>query len=93
MFARTKPLYGLSYEQNAVRVRNIPSCVLSSGISRVKTCESLPMGEFIGSLYTWLRLVASYKVPKSFLTVVPDGLVRYPDPYPLQANTKRVRFE
>ena len=28
-----KPLYNLNYEQNAIRVRNIPSCVLSSGIS------------------------------------------------------------
>ena len=68
MFERIKSLYGLNYERNTVRIRNIPSCVLSSDISRVKTCEALPMGELIGSLYIWLRLVASYKVPKSFLT-------------------------
>ena len=30
---RTKPLYSLNYEQNTIRVRNIPSSVLSSGIS------------------------------------------------------------
>ena len=33
MFVRTKPLYDLNYEQNAIRVRNIPSYVLYSGIS------------------------------------------------------------
>ena len=60
MFVKRTPLYGLNYEQNEVRVRNIPSCVLTSGItSRVKTREALPIGELIGSLYAWLRLVAS----------------------------------
>ena len=59
MFARTKPLYDLNYEWNAVRVRNIPSCVLSSGISWVKTREALLMGKLIGSLYAWFRLVVN----------------------------------
>ena len=31
---RIKPLYGQNYEWNAIRVRNIPSCVLSSGINK-----------------------------------------------------------
>ena len=56
----TKPLYGQNHEYNVVKVRNIPSCVLISRItSLVKTREALPMGELIGSLYAWLRLVAS----------------------------------
>ena len=55
----TKSLYGLNYERNAVRVRNIPSCVLSSGISWVKTREALPMSELIGSLYARFRLIVS----------------------------------
>ena len=93
MFMKIIPLYGSNYEQNEVRVRNIPSCVLSSCISWVKICEALLMGKLIGSLHAWFRLVASQKVPKSFLTVIPDGLVWHPDPYPLQANTGRVRFE
>ena len=28
------------------------------------------------------------KVPESFLTVVPNGLVRHPDPHPLQVHTE-----
>ena len=57
MFTRTKPLYNLKYEQNAVRVRNILSCVLSSGILQwVRTREALPIVEWIGSLYAWFRL-------------------------------------
>ena len=46
--------------RNEVKVRNILSCVLTSGItSRVKTRKALLMGELIGSLYAWLRLVES----------------------------------
>ena len=60
MFVKTTPLYGLNYKQNKVRVRSIPSCVLTSGISsRVRTREALLMGKLIGSLYAWLWLVAS----------------------------------
>ena len=33
------------------------------------------------------------KVPKSFLTVVPNGLERNPDPHPLQDHMERVQFE
>ena len=33
------------------------------------------------------------KALESFLTVVPNGLVRHPDPYPLQVHMERVRFE
>ena len=58
MFMKTTLLHGLNYEQNEVRVRNTPSCVLTSGISsRVKTREALPMSKLIGSLYAWFRLV------------------------------------
>ena len=35
MVVRTKPFYGQNYEQDAIKVRNIPSCVLSSGRPRV----------------------------------------------------------
>ena len=57
---KTTSLYGLNYEQNEVRIRNIHSCILTSGISsRVKTREALPMGKLIGSLYAWFQLVAS----------------------------------
>ena len=60
MFMKTTLLHGLNYEQNEVRVRNIPSCVLTLGISsRVKTREALPMGELIGPLYAWFRLLMS----------------------------------
>ena len=58
MFVKTTPLYGLNYEHNEVRVRNNPSCVLTSGVtSRAKTSEALPMGKLIGPLYAWFRLV------------------------------------
>ena len=59
MFMRTKPLYGQNYEQNAIRVRNIPSCVLFSGRSWLKTRETLSTGKLIGLLYAWFRLVVS----------------------------------
>ena len=52
MFTRIISLYGPNYEQNEVRVRNIPSCVLTLGItSQVKTREALPTIEWIDSLY------------------------------------------
>ena len=54
---RTKPFYGQNYEQDAIEVRNIPSCVLSSGKPRVKIREALSTGEWIGLLYAWFRLV------------------------------------
>ena len=54
---RTKPFYGQNYEQDAIKVRNIPSCVLISGKPRVKTRKALSTGEWIGFLYAWLRLV------------------------------------
>ena len=92
MFVRTEPLYGRNYEWNVEKVRNIPSCVLSSGRPRVKTCEALSTGKWIGLLYAWFQLVINYKVPKSLLSVVPIGLVKHPDPYPLQ-STERVRFK
>ena len=41
---RTKSLYDQNYEWNVAKVRNIPSCVLSSSISWVKICEALAMG-------------------------------------------------
>ena len=74
MSARTKLLYDLNYEQNAVRVRNIPSCVPTSSItSWVKIREALPMHGF--------GLLSAKKVPKLFLTIVLDGLVRHPNPH------------
>ena len=54
---RTKPFYGQNYEQDAIKVRNIPSCILISGKPRVKTREALPTGEWIGLLYAWFRLL------------------------------------
>ena len=56
---RTKPFYGQNYEQDAIKVRNIPSCVLILGKSRVKTRKALSTGEWIGLLYAWFRLVVS----------------------------------
>ena len=57
MFVRTKPFYSQNYEQNAIKVRNISSCVLIPGKSQVKTRKVLSMGERIGLLYAWFRLV------------------------------------
>ena len=57
MFMRTTPFYGQNYEHDAIKVRDIPSCVLISGKPRVKTREALSMGERIGFLYVWFRLV------------------------------------
>ena len=57
MFVRTKPFYDQNYEQDAIKVRNIPSCVLISGKPRVKTREALSTGEWIGLLYVRFRLV------------------------------------
>ena len=54
---RTKPFYGQNYEQDAIKVRNILSCVLSSGRPWVKTCEALSTGKWIGLLHAWFRLV------------------------------------
>ena len=54
---RTKPFYGQNYEHDAIKVRDIPSCVLISGKPRVKNHEALSMGERIGLLYAWFRLV------------------------------------
>ena len=54
---RTKPSYGQNYEHDATKARDIPSCVLISGRPRVTTCEALSMGEWIGFLYAWFRLV------------------------------------
>ena len=58
MSVKIKSFYGLNYEQNEVRIKDIPSCVLTSGMSsRVKTRETLPMGKLIGSLYAWFQFV------------------------------------
>ena len=54
---RTKQFYGQNYEHDAIKVRNIPSCVLISGKSRVKTREALSMSEWIGLLHAGFRLV------------------------------------
>ena len=89
---RIKPFYGQNYEHDAIKVRNIPSCVLILDKPQVRTRETLSTGEWVSLLYAWFRLVIDKKVLKSLLTVVPNGLVRHPDPNPLQA-TKRVRFE
>ena len=51
MFVRTKPSYGQNYEHDAIKVRDIPSCVLISGRPRVKTREALSTGEWVGFLY------------------------------------------
>ena len=49
--------------------------------------------QLVGSLHAWFRhRYGLEKVPESFLTVVPKGLVRPPDPHPLQVHTERVRF-
>ena len=88
MFVRTKPFYGQNYEHDAIKVRNIPSCVLISGKPRVKTCEALSTGKLIDLLYAWFSLLSTKKVPESLLTVVPNGLVRHPDLDPLQATEK-----
>ena len=55
---RTKPSYGQNYEHDAIKVRDILSCVLISGKPRVKTREALSKGERIGLLYAWFRLVS-----------------------------------
>ena len=47
----TKPFYDQNYEQDAIKVRNIPSCVLFPDRPRVKTREALSTGEWIGFLY------------------------------------------
>ena len=57
MFVRTKPSYGQNHEHDAIKVRDIPSCVLTSGKPWVKTREALSTGEWIGFLYAWLWLV------------------------------------
>ena len=54
---RIKPFYGQDYEHDAIKVRNIPSCVLISGKPRARTREALSTGEWIGLLYAWFRLV------------------------------------
>ena len=54
---RTKSFYGQNYEQDAIKVRNIPLCVLSSGKSWVKTREALSTGKWIGLLHAWFWLV------------------------------------
>ena len=57
MFVRTKSFYGQNYEKDAIKVRNIPSCVLFLGRPRVKTREALSTGKWIGLLYAWFQLV------------------------------------
>ena len=54
---RTKPSYGQNYEHDAIKVRDIPSCVLISGRPRVKTREALSTGEWTSFLYAWFRLI------------------------------------
>ena len=54
---RTNSSYGQNYEHDVIKVRDIPSCVLISGKSQVKTREALSTGEWIGFLYAWFRLV------------------------------------
>ena len=54
---RTKPSYSQNYEHGAIKVRDIPSCVLILGKPRVKTREALSMSEWLGFLYAWFRLV------------------------------------
>ena len=51
--------------------------------------EALPIVEWIGSIYAWFRLHISEEVLESLLTVVPNGLVRHPDPHPLQALNEK----
>ena len=45
MFVRTKPPYGQNHEHDAIKVRDIPSCVLISSKPQVKTREALSTGE------------------------------------------------
>ena len=54
---------------------------------------ALPKVGSLSSLYAWFRLHIDYKVPESILTVIPNGLASDPNPHPLQAQMKRVRFE
>ena len=54
---RTKSFYSQNYEHDAIKVRNIPSCVIISGKPQVKTREALSTSEWIGLLYAWFRLV------------------------------------
>ena len=54
---RTKPSYSQNYKHDAIKARDIPSCVLISGKPRVKTREALSTGEWIGLLYAWFQLV------------------------------------
>ena len=54
---RTKPSYGQNYEHDAIKVRDFPSCVLILGKPRVKIREALSMGELMGLLCAWFRLV------------------------------------
>ena len=56
---RTKPFYDKNHEQDAIKVRNIPSCALSLGRPWVKTREALSTGEWIGLLYARFWLVIS----------------------------------
>ena len=57
MFVRTKPSYDQNYEHDVIKVRDIPSCVLISDKPRVKTRETLFMGEWMDLLYAWFQLV------------------------------------
>ena len=57
MLVRTKPFYDQNYEHDAIKVRDIPSCVLISGKPWVKACDALSTGEWIDFLYAWFRLV------------------------------------
>ena len=54
---RTKLFYSQNYEQDAIKVRDIPSCVLTLGKPWVKTHEALSTSEWIGFLYAWFWLV------------------------------------
>ena len=57
MFVRTKSSYDQNYEHDAIKVRDIPSCVLISGKPWVRTREALSTSEWIGFLYAWFWLV------------------------------------
>ena len=59
IFVRTKWPYGQNHEHDAIKVGDIPSCVLISSKPWVKTREALSTGEWIGLLYAWFRLVTS----------------------------------
>ena len=54
---RTKLSYGQNYEHDAIKARDIASCALISGRPQVKTRGALSIGEWIGFLYAWFRLV------------------------------------